>query len=385
MNYLDGINWNLFEEKTRKAVASALRQVPLSSGDKPNRSWVLTSGDKPGRSWTLTSGEIQTRVENALIAREPYNIRTLTASDKPDRSWTLTSGEIQTRVENALIAREPFNIRALTSGDKPNRSWSLSKTTDEVYGVLRTDAGVAYDARDRNWTLTSGEIQTRVENALIAREPYNIRTLGASDKPDRSWTLTSGEIQTRVENALASREPYNIRTLTASDKPDRSWVLGASDKPDRSWTLTSGDKPNRSWKLTSGDTPAAFILEPGGTFIDPRNIRFLTSGDTPRITHRAEGGNFLSNVTLGALASTDALVIDGPSFTIGIKKTAGPASMTVTHYVQLYPGGQWFEVADDTFNTDLVATFDHRVYAYRFKNKLSAASATVTVDYRIWK
>jgi len=354
MNYLDGINWNLFEEKIKKAVASALQQAVEVSVH-------LGSGDKPGRSWKLTSGEIQTRVENALIAREP------------------------------------FNIRALTSGDKPNRSWSLSKTTDEVYGVLRTDAGVAYDARDRSWTLTSGEIQTRVENALIAREPYNIRTLTASDKPDRSWTLTSGEIQTRVENALISREPYNIRTLSASDKPGRSWTLTSGEiqtrvenaliarEPFNIRALTSGDKPNRSWKLTSGDTPAAFILEPGGTFIDPRNIRFLTSGDTPRITHKAEGGNFLSNVTLGALASTDALVIDGPSFTIGIKKTAGPASMTVTHYVQLYPGGQWFEVADDTFNTDLVATFDHRVYAYRFKNKLSAASATVTVDYRIWK
>lgn len=31
---------------------------------------------------------------------------------------------------------------------------ALSKTTDEIYGVLRTDAGVAYDARDRNWTIT---------------------------------------------------------------------------------------------------------------------------------------------------------------------------------------------------------------------------------------
>lgn len=30
----------------------------------------------------------------------------------------------------------------------------LSKAQDEIYSVLRTDAGVAYDARDRNWTIT---------------------------------------------------------------------------------------------------------------------------------------------------------------------------------------------------------------------------------------
>ena len=199
-----------------------------------------------------------------------------------------------------------------------------------------------------NWNLFEEKIKKAVASALQQAVEVSVH-LGSGDKPGRSWKLTSGEIQTRVENALAAREPFNIRALT------------------------------------SGDTPAAFILEPGGGFIDPRNIRFLTSGDTPRITHKLDGGNFLNNVTLGALASTDALVIDAPSFTIGIKKTAGPASMTVTHYVQLYPGGQWFEVADDTFNTDLVATFNHRVYAYRFKNKLSATSATVTVDYRRWK
>jgi len=30
----------------------------------------------------------------------------------------------------------------------------LAKAQDEVYAVLRTDGGVAYDARDRNWTIT---------------------------------------------------------------------------------------------------------------------------------------------------------------------------------------------------------------------------------------
>ena len=31
---------------------------------------------------------------------------------------------------------------------------NLTKALDELYAVLRTDAGAAYDARDRNWTVT---------------------------------------------------------------------------------------------------------------------------------------------------------------------------------------------------------------------------------------
>jgi hypothetical protein len=57
----------------------------------------------------------------------------------------LTAGDVVT-VDNLL------NPHPVTATDLDIRN--LSKVLDEVYAVLRTDAGVAYDARDRNWTIT---------------------------------------------------------------------------------------------------------------------------------------------------------------------------------------------------------------------------------------
>ncbi len=46
----------------------------------------------------------------------------------------------------------------------------LAKAQDEVYAVLRTDAGVAYDARDRSWTITESLTVTDISDIKTAVE-----------------------------------------------------------------------------------------------------------------------------------------------------------------------------------------------------------------------
>lgn len=75
---------------------------------------------------------------------------------------------------------------------------NLSKSLDELYAVLRTDAGVAYDARTRSWTIT--------ETVPVTATDLDIRNLSKSldelyavlrtdagvayDARTRSWTIT---------------------------------------------------------------------------------------------------------------------------------------------------------------------------------------------------
>jgi len=58
----------------------------------------------------------------------------------------VSSLDLYVQLRNAGSEIDPRSIRALV------------KTTDELYSVLRTDAGVAYDARDRSWNLGSSDV-----------------------------------------------------------------------------------------------------------------------------------------------------------------------------------------------------------------------------------
>jgi hypothetical protein len=185
-------------EKIKQAVKDALESaievsVHLASGDKPGRSWRLTSNDKPSISGVVT----------------------IASGVKLDRTWRLTSQERQPYVGGVPV--DPRNIRQLVSADKPSRSWNLAKTADEVYGVLRTDAGAAYDARDRNWVLSSQERQPYVGGVPI--DPRNIRYLTSGDTPAGFVREPGGTII----------DPRNIRWLTSGDTPNVARRFGAGN------------------------------------------------------------------------------------------------------------------------------------------------------------
>jgi hypothetical protein len=97
----------------------------------------------------------------------------------------LTAGDIVT-VDNLL------NPHPVTATDLDIRN--LSKLFDEVYAVLRTDAGVAYDARDRNWTITE---------TLNVGNPPNL-DVALSTRASESKLEAVRALLDSLENALAS-------------------------------------------------------------------------------------------------------------------------------------------------------------------------------------
>jgi len=116
-------------------------------------------------------------------------------------------------VANALHAQIVYGGAVID----PRSIRALVKTTDEIYSVLRTDAGVAYDARDRNWTITEA----------LARS-WN---LGASDVPDLSdraarllgkvygnqdvlqQRATTKELYVQISHQGVEKDPTQIRAL----------------------------------------------------------------------------------------------------------------------------------------------------------------------------
>jgi len=269
---------------------------------------------------------------------------------KPKVLGGIDYGLITASVASGITLKEPLKTRRLTSSDTPGRSWKL----------------------------TSGEIYKPVKQALVDREPYNIRKLTSSDTPSRSWKLTSGEIYKPTIQAFKKARTSSTESPAVYVRAPAGTII---DPRDRTWTLTSSER-------------AIYV---GGSPIDPREIRKLTSSDTPGrswkltsddvVTSRSKfvAGNLASADVIGANSTLGPLVIDGEGFTLYIKKIKGPASMLVGHEVRARPGGVWVEDGEDTFNTDLVVTFNHYIYEYRIRNKLSAASALVTIDYRIKK
>lgn len=98
---------------------------------------------------------------------------------------------------------------------------NLAKSSDEIYAVIKTDAGVAYDARDRSWTIT--------ENLNRA---WN---LGASDVPDlsdraaRLLGVVYGNLD-KLQQRATTKELLAWINNFPSDFPDAD-VLAKLDNP----------------------------------------------------------------------------------------------------------------------------------------------------------
>jgi len=170
----------------------------------------------------------------------------------------------------------------------PRSIRALVKTTDEVYAVFRTDAGVAYDARDRNWTISE------------------TLTVQATDLDIRNLVKTQDEV-------------YSVLRTDAGvvyDARDRSWNLGASDVPDLS------DRPPRLVGRVYGSQGAQLLqrattlesvvqLSHQGSEYDARQIRALTSSDVVDVSNdwaRQLGLIDVSRVLGAALSASNPLI-----------------------------------------------------------------------------
>jgi hypothetical protein len=183
VKYWTGTAWEAWDKKIASiedlAFTKEIGRVGIitSSGGgviDPRQIRALTSSDvvsavqsgtwTVGRTWSLgkaTDGVSAKVDENILgfqfLATEPTPL----TADTPNLYARVDAYK---RLLVAAVQSGTWNINAVTSITNPVTVQAtdldirnLSKTLDEVYAVLRTDAGAAYDARDRNWSLSTTE------------------------------------------------------------------------------------------------------------------------------------------------------------------------------------------------------------------------------------
>jgi len=154
------------------------------------------------------------------------------AYDARDRSWTIT--------ETIPVSATDLDIR------------DLAKAQDEIYEVLKTDAGVAYDGRDRSWTITENltvtdisSIKTAVEK--IDNQEDSIRYVHVSKSViDGDIIATPGVgFFLRIHHIYVNNEGANITTFELEDGTTAIWryclaaIGGAvAQNLKRPWDLT---------------------------------------------------------------------------------------------------------------------------------------------------
>jgi len=267
----------------------------------PRQIRALTSSDvvsavqsgtwSTGRTWNLgkaTDGVSAKIDENVLgfqfLVAEPTALIADTAN-------LYARVDAYKRLLVAAVQSGTWNVNALTSITNPVTVQAtdldirnLTKTLDEIYGVLRTDAGVAYDSRDRNWALsatertplgsqgqslqqkaTTYELQVDLKALTYGTLPVSdaggsltvdavdldIRDLTATERTplgSQAQSLlqraTTYDLLVQLRNAGSEIDPRSIRALTSSDvvsavqsgtwSVGRTWNLSASDVPDLS-------------------------------------------------------------------------------------------------------------------------------------------------------
>lgn len=107
---------------------------------------------------------------------------TVDVSDRANRLLGIIYGDVGQLLQRSVTRDLLVQLRNAGSEIDPRSIRALAKATDELYSVLRTDAGVAYDARDRTWTIT--------ENLA------------------RSWLLTSADVVSAIKSGT-----WNIDNL----------------------------------------------------------------------------------------------------------------------------------------------------------------------------
>ena len=186
------------------------------------------------------------------------------------------------QLRSAGVEIDPRSIRA------------LAKATDEVYSVLRTDAGVAYDARDRSWTITEN-LNRAWSLAKATDNVYAVLKTDAGvalDPRDRNWSLTNSDAITaygsQAQKLLQRAVTYEsiiqlshqgteydarqIRALTSAD------VVDIVDKAARLLGVVYGSQ-GQQIKQTATNFNLQVELATGATLYDARQIRALTSSD----------------------------------------------------------------------------------------------------------
>jgi hypothetical protein len=173
------------------------------------------------------------------------------------------------QVLGAALAHDNPVISRLTDGSDfidPRAIRALAKATDEAYAVIRTNAGVALDPRDRNWALlwTTDSVLAKSNdpNGFFAMVYGNIAQplKQSGNSPYPLWVMSC------YGNPAVEIDPRSIRALTASDLIT---AYGSLDKLQQRTTTKE----------------LLVQIQHQGVEKDPTQIRALTSSDQISALH----------------------------------------------------------------------------------------------------
>jgi len=227
---------------------------------------------------------------------DPRSIRALLSSDVVTAYGSQTQAMLQrattydllVQLRNAGVEIDPRSIRA------------LAKATDEVYSVLRTDAGVAYDSRDRSWNLGASDVPDLSDRAarLLGR------VYGSQGQQLLQRALTYESV-VQLSHQGSEYDARQIRALTSSD------VVDVSDKATRLLGVIYG---SQAQQLLQRATTYDLIvqLRSAGVEIDPRSIRALVkTTDELYSVLRTDAGVAYDARQIRSLISTDVITAYG--------------------------------------------------------------------------
>jgi len=192
-------------------------------------------------------------VSGAVI--DPRNIRSLLSSD----IVTAYGSQAQALLQRATTYDLIVQLRSAGAEIDPRSIRALLKTTDEIYSVLRTDAGVAYDARDRSWNLGASDIPDLSDRAarLLGR------VYGSQGQQLLQRALTYESI-VQLSHQGTEYDARQIRALTSAD------VVDISDKAARLLGIIYGSVGQLQQRAVSGDVYVQ--LRTAGVEYDARDI-----------------------------------------------------------------------------------------------------------------
>jgi hypothetical protein len=257
--------------------------------------------------------------------------------------------EIDPRSIRALVKAtdEVYSVLRTDAGaayDARDRNWALAKTTDNVYAVLKTDAGTAYDARDRSWTIT--------ENLA------------------RSWTLASTDIITaygsQTQALLQRSSTYDLYTALrqggselSTTNPIFAGIVDASGN-----RMPSMDASGRPGYVDVIDRAARLL-----------GVAYGSQGQQLKQT--------ATNYNLQVELATGATLYDARTYVVAVSKYLAPTHITGGNAENIWvpASGKTVRLKRLSISTDTATRLELRWGTSAFESHYLPANGNIVINF----
>jgi len=219
-------------------------------------------------------------VSGAVV--DPRSIRALLSSDVV----TVYGSQTQALLQRATTYDALVQLRHQGAEINPQQIRALIKTTDELYAVLRTDAGVAYDARDRSWNLGLSDVPD-----LSDRAARLLGVIYGSQGQQLLQRATTYDLLVQLRNAGGEVDPRDVLDRAAR-------LLG----------IIYGDQGQFAQRATTRDLYVQ--LRYAGSEIDPRLIQDVQKVVSP---------TYLTPTALGIGGTATIVAAPGSGYKLRLK------------------------------------------------------------------